>query len=193
MRQNIKSRKKRYYVSLLLKICWTVYTVHFYSFYTYEYFYIDKDATLFIQILSLLKNSWIVSMGLFMTYFLLISSSIFMIFLYKKFFFWLDAVFVSVLIFNVYGFIFIILMFLSVSLIYASYITARILFSTSNEEQFYDVGEVIEMIGPLKNREELNTEIQKRIVYYQQKKINVDVELLVDEEGSSFANIYVIK
>lgn len=184
---------KRYYLSLVIKIIWGIYSICFYKFYTEEYFYIDKTETIFIQILTLLKSSWLLSMEFFIAYFILFSCSALLVFLYKKLFFWLDLVLAAILLFNIYCLVFIVLSVLSLSIIYASYLTSRVLLS-NDKNNFYENEEVIETIGPYKSEEELAYQITRQIEYYQQRNhLGTEAEIYKDSSNDFYADIYVVK
>lgn len=124
-------------VASILTLGWLAYCITFFIFYKNAYFYVDKRLSLFLRLLSFLNNNWIETILFFLGALLLFTSSFFLIggmyFLYKEGILTKKVIYTGlvlvgvlcvILCLTIMWSIFIVLLILSVSIVYISFILA---------------------------------------------------------------------
>ncbi|ALS36778.1 hypothetical protein ABID30_002026 [Enterococcus rotai] len=192
-----------FFIEGIFSVLWIGYLFKFYSFYKEAYFYVDKRLSLFIQMLSILNNNWDEIFIYFILSFFLITLTLFMSYLLyltnkralrrnksTPFILCFNLLCCASLLANVCGFIFFVITILSASLVYIIFTLVNLNLDKEKPESEYDEGDIIEIKGPFKTKEEAQKEITIFFDKWKEKTIILGEEIYI-EDGNYYVDIYV--
>ena len=195
--------KRFYYMEAILTAGWIVYLMKFYSFYKEAYFYVDKRLSILLQLLSFFTDNWNEAFIYFVLGFFLMVVTLFVTsFIYlldrgivekKQLFFFLVAL-NSICFFslfpNVLGVIFFILLILAATLVYVIFILGTV--NWNEERRKYEVGDIIDMLGPFETKEEAQRATKLFFSKFPENtKFGLGEDIYVGTDNKYYTDIYI--